>query len=113
MNPNAAVVLDIPEFAEAIHKEADAGPRGADHLGQGLLSDGRDERFRLAGRSIFGHDEKRARQAPLAGVEKLIDQIGLSPDAAHYHEFEKEVSEAMFFPDGADHLAAIDSHSGA
>ena len=34
MHPDAAVVLNKTQFAEAIHEEADAGPRRPDHLGQ-------------------------------------------------------------------------------
>ena len=33
---NAAVVSDQAKLAKAVHKKADAGPRGADHLRQGL-----------------------------------------------------------------------------
>ena len=34
---NATVVFNEAELAKAIHKEADAGPCGADHLCQRLL----------------------------------------------------------------------------
>jgi len=43
---DAAVVVDEAEFAKAIHEEADAGPGGADHLCQSLLSDTRNQGFR-------------------------------------------------------------------
>jgi len=33
---DAAVVFDEAELAKAVHKEADAGPGGADHLRQGF-----------------------------------------------------------------------------
>jgi hypothetical protein len=39
MNPNAAVVFNKAELAKAIHEEANAGPGGADHLGQSFLRD--------------------------------------------------------------------------
>ena len=42
MDQDATVVLDKTEFAKAIHEEADAGPRGADHLRKRLLGDWRN-----------------------------------------------------------------------
>ncbi len=113
VNANAAVVFDIAEFAKSVHKEADTGPGGTNHFCQCFLGDGGDERFRLAGLSIFGHDEESSRQTSLAGVKELIDQIGLGPNATYDHELEKEVSEAVQFTDGADHLLAFDPHDGA
>jgi hypothetical protein len=42
VNVNSSVVIDISELAEAVHEEAYARPRGADHVGERLLGDGRD-----------------------------------------------------------------------
>ena len=33
---HSAVIVDEAQFAELIHEETDAGPCGADHLGQRL-----------------------------------------------------------------------------
>jgi hypothetical protein len=46
VNVQAAVVPKEPQFAELIHEETDAGPRGADHLSQRFLT---DLRVRLPG----------------------------------------------------------------
>jgi hypothetical protein len=43
-----AVVVDEPQFAELIPEETHSGPRGADHLGQRVLTDLRNDRLRLA-----------------------------------------------------------------
>jgi len=43
-----AVVVDEPQSVEHILEETDAGPRGADHLGQRFLTDLRNDRLRLA-----------------------------------------------------------------
>jgi hypothetical protein len=49
MHLDAAVVTDKAELAKAVHEEADAGSRGADHLRQGFLRNGRNEGFRFPG----------------------------------------------------------------
>jgi len=69
MNLDTAVVVNEPEFAKAVHEEADAGARSADHLCQGLLRDGRyattgafQRPFSLASRiSACSHAENLAR----------------------------------------------------
>ena len=55
-----AVVLDEPKLAEAVHEEADAGSRGADHVREGFLADFRDHDFRLAFFSELREQQERA-----------------------------------------------------
>ena len=43
VNLDAAVVADKAKFAEAIHEETDARSRGANHLCQGFLRNGRNK----------------------------------------------------------------------
>jgi len=88
VDPDAAVVFDKTELAKAIHEEADSGPGGADHLCESFLRDGRDKGFRLPRLAIFGHQQKNSRQTPLAGVEKLIDQIGLGSHTPGQEKFQ-------------------------
>ena len=52
---DAAVITDKTELAKAIHKEADTGPGGADHICECFLRDGRNGSFRLAGLAEFRH----------------------------------------------------------
>lgn len=79
MDPDAAVIFDKAELAKSIHEEADAGRGSADHLCQSFLRDGRNQGFRFSRFTEFGHQQENSRQAPFAGVEKLIDKIALGP----------------------------------
>ena len=106
MDPDAAVVFDEAELAEAVHEEADAGAGGADHLGQGLLGDLGDQGLRFAGLAELGHQQQDAGQALFAGVEELIDKIGLGAHAAGQQERQEEIGEGMLLVHDADHLVA-------
>jgi hypothetical protein len=66
---DAAVVIDKAELAKAIHEEADAGPRSADHLCQGFLRNGRDESFPFSRLAKLRHQQENPRQTLFAGVE--------------------------------------------
>jgi hypothetical protein len=61
MDLDAAVVIDKTEFAKAIHKEADAGPGGANHLCQSLLSDRRNQVFWFIRLTKFGQEQENSR----------------------------------------------------
>jgi len=79
---DAAIVVNEPEPAKSIHEEADARAGGTDHLCQGLLSDGRNELCWFSRFAVFSHQKKESCQALLAGVEELIDEVGLGSYAA-------------------------------
>jgi hypothetical protein len=66
---NAAVGTDETKLAKAVHKEANAGPRGADHLRQGFLRSGRDEGLWFARLAELRHQQENPRQTLLAGFE--------------------------------------------
>ena len=82
MDLDAAVVINEPQLAKAVHKEADAGTGGADHLCESFLSDGRKKFRRFSGLTVIGHQKEEPRQTLFAGIEELIDKIFLSSDAA-------------------------------
>ena len=82
MNPDAAVVFNKAELAKAIHEEADAGPGGSDHFRQRFLRDLWDQRFRFSRLAKLREQQENSRQTLLAGVEKLIDEIGLDSHAS-------------------------------
>jgi hypothetical protein len=113
VDPDAAVVFDKAVLAKAIHEEADAGAGGADHLGEGLLGDLGNERFGFAWLAELRHQQQDAGKALLAGVEELVDEIGLGPHSAGEQELEEEVGEAMLLVHDADHLVAPDPERGA
>src|ERR1035437_6088449 len=87
INPDAAVVFDEAELAEAIHEEADAGAGGADHLRQSFLRDGRNQMFWLIWFTEFRKNQKNSRQAPFAGVKKLVDKICLGSHTLDQKKF--------------------------
>ena len=60
-----AGVVNEAKLPESIHEEADARTGGADHVCQGLLGDGRDEGFRLAGLAELRHEQEDASEAAL------------------------------------------------
>ena len=47
VNLDMAIIVDQAHLAELVHEETDARTRGADHFGQCLLADLREDRFRL------------------------------------------------------------------
>ncbi len=67
------LVGNEPQLSELIQKATDAGPRGADHLGERLLADLRNDWLRLAFFPIVGQQEERSRQPLLSRIEEMID----------------------------------------
>jgi len=98
--------LNEAELAKAIHKEVDPGSCGADHLRQGLLRDLGNQGFGLAGLAKFRHQKQNPGQTFFAGVEELIDKIGLNAHAARQQKLHEEVQEGMLFMHDANHLVS-------
>ena len=86
-----AIVIDEAKLTELVHEEADARSRGADHFGQHLLTDRRYDRFRLSLLAEICKEQKKARQSLLAGVEELVDKVGLGAHAALKQELQEEI----------------------
>jgi len=91
MHLNTAVVFDESQPAESIHEKADARTRSSNHFRKRFLRDRRDLRFRLAGLTIFGHQEKNSGQTLFTGVEKLIDKVSLAPHTSRQQELYEQV----------------------
>ena len=104
MHLDAAVVTDEAELAKAVHKEAYAGPRGADHVRQRLLRDGGNEGFLLTRLAKFRHDQQNPSQALFAGVEELIHKIRLGSHAARQQELQEHVGECRLVMHHANHF---------
>ena len=83
VNLDPSAVFDKPEFAKSIHEEAHAGAGGADHLRESLLRDFGNDSFRFARLAELSHQQQNPRQPLLAGVEELVDQIGLNAHTSH------------------------------
>jgi hypothetical protein len=79
---NAAVVVDETQLAEFVDEEAHARPRGPDHLGERFLADLRDDRLGFAFLAEIRQQQEQPREAFLARIEQLIDQIRFNPDGA-------------------------------
>lgn len=81
MHVDATVVVQEAELPELIHDEADAGARGANHLGEHVLTDLRNERVHLAFFLEMCHEQQHPSQPLLAGIEQVIHQVLLDPKA--------------------------------
>src|SRR5579862_1774237 len=77
-----AVVIDKPQFAELVHEKTHARSRGADHVRQCFLTDFRQDRLGAACLAKIRQEEERSRKALLAGIEKLIDEVGFDTAVA-------------------------------
>ena len=85
MHPNTALVFDKAKLAKPIHKEANAGPGGADHLGQHLLGDFWKHRLWPGLLAEIRQQQQGARQALFARIEELVDQILFDPGVARQY----------------------------
>src|ERR1035441_4600786 len=108
MHADASLVTDKAKFPKAIHEEADTRACRAYHLRQGLLGDLGNQRLGFPRLTKLRHQQEYARQALLAVIEQLIDQIGLRPHAMRKQESQKQVGERMFAMHDTSHLRAID-----
>ena len=67
----------------------------------------RDQAFRFARHAKLRHQEKNPGQTLFAGVEKLVDQVGLRAHTPGKEKLEEQVGESMFFVHHADHLCPL------
>jgi len=79
------------------------GCRRDDHLRQRLLSDVRDDRFRLAFLAEIDQQQQHPCQAFLALVEKLVHQVRFDPDVARQQMIHKKFGEGELVMEHADH----------
>src|ERR1022692_751277 len=70
-----AGVINEPQLSESVHEKAHPRTSSADHLGQTLLTDFRDDGLGHAFLAEMSEQKKDSRQPLFAGVEQLIDQI--------------------------------------
>ena len=108
VDPDATVVFDEAELAKTVHEKADARAGGADHFRQGFLGDLRNESFRFSCFAKLRHQQQDACQAFFAGVEELVDKVGLDSHAARQQELQEQIGEGMFLVHDADHFRSFD-----
>jgi hypothetical protein len=75
MHLHVAIVFNEAQFPKLVHEAVDSRASSADHLGNRCLADFRYHRLRPALLAKICHDEQQSRQAFLARIEKLIDQV--------------------------------------
>ena len=69
---------------------------------------GGNEGFRFARLAEFRHQQENPRQALFAGVEELIDKIGLGSHAAGQQKLEEYVGECRLVMHHSDHFVSAD-----
>ena len=82
MDLEFAVVTDEPKLAEFIHEEAHSRPGCPDHFCERFLADLGDDGFGSALLAEIRQQHQETRQALLAAIEQMVDQIGFDPGVA-------------------------------
>jgi len=106
VNMDSAIIADVAELAEIVHKLADSGASGANHLGKLLLGHGRNHGLRFSGLTKLSHDQQCAGKTLLAVVEQLIDQVFPSPNPAKQNELQEDVRKLMLLMEEQSHVLA-------
>jgi len=89
------VVLDEPELPELVQKKVHARPRGADHLRERLLRDGRQHALRLITVAVARQQQQGTGKALLTRVEQLIDQVRLQSGVPAQHVGDEAIRERV------------------
>jgi hypothetical protein len=108
VNLDATVVFDEAHLAKAIHEETDARAGSPDHIRESFLRNRRNQRLLFARLAELGHQQEDSRKTPLAGVEELIDKIGLDAHTAGQQVSHEHLRKSMLLMHDADHLIAFD-----
>ena len=101
---NLAIVIDESQLAKSVHEKTHARPRGADHLRQRFLADFRQDRFWHAFFAEIRQKEKGSSKPLLAGVEQLIDKVGLDTTVAGQQMGDKQFGEGRLRVNYADNF---------
>src|SRR5580693_491931 len=107
-----AVVLDEAQFSEFVHEKIDPGPCCANHFRQHFLRYFGKHLLRLSRGAIASEEQQSARQAFLAGVEELVDQVRFHSDVSCQHIGDEAVGELVFPVEHAKHLVFFNDQHG-
>src|ERR1035437_8570783 len=113
MRPNAAVVINKAELAETIHEVVDARSRGADHFRETFLRYLGNQLFRFTWLAKLRHQQEYPRQMFFAGVEELVDKIGLDAHTTSKKKFDEYLGEGMFLVHHTEHFLPLYLEGGA
>src|SRR6202035_6163680 len=75
-------VVDVPRLPELVHEEVDARARRSDHVGQRILSDVFQTRHPVTMVAGLRKRQQRPRQALLAEMQHVVDQVLLNAAVA-------------------------------
>src|SRR6267378_6143791 len=103
MDLQAAVVMDEAHLPEPIHEVAHPRTRRADHRGQRILADLRDDALRSRLLAEVRKQQEKPGQALLAGVEELVHQVLFDPNVARQQIRGEELRELRLSMEQADH----------
>ena len=113
MNGESAVVLDETELSEFVHEKTDARSCGPHHFGQDFLANFGNDGLGPAFLAILREQQQRASEAPFAGIEKLIHEIGFKSNIARQDVGDKSFRKSVFVAKHAHHGALADFKDGA
>src|ERR1043166_5462027 len=97
------VVLDKAQLPKLVHEEADARAGCADHLRQRFLADLGHAASRPPFLAEVGQQQKDPREPLLAGVEELIHEVFLDPDAPRQQMRDEQLRELGVLVERPDH----------
>src|SRR6185295_3660969 len=103
------VVMDEPESSELVHEEADARPRGSDHLREYLLTDLWKNGLRRVVFAEMCQQEEHTSQSFLAGVEEMVDQVLFNATVALEEVRHEPSGEGWLRLQHSEHLLSCDA----
>ena len=103
MNLQAAIVFNEAQLPKLVHEETHPGPRRPDHLGQGFLTDPRNDGLMLSVFAEAGQQQQNPRQALLTGIEQLIDQVLFDPHIPRQQVRHEELGQYGLIMEHSDH----------
>ena len=103
MDVQAAVIFDEAELPKLVHEETHPGPRRPDHFGQGFLTDPGHHGLMLPVFAEAGQQQQNAREALLAGIEQLIDQVLFDPHIPRQQVRHEELGQYGLIMEHSDH----------
>ena len=108
MNTQRAVVLDKPQFTEAIHEEANPRAGCAHHLGKHFLAYFGNHRLWCPILAKLGKQQQGPRQALFTRIEELVDQVLLDANVAGKHVGNEDIGESVVLVECPYHFFSVD-----
>ena len=99
----AAAIFDKAQISEFLHEVTDPRPRGADHLGQVILTDSRNLDFSSAVLASPSQHQENPSQTLLTRVEKLVNQVLFVSDVARQEMCDEQSINVLPFLEHTRH----------